>query len=105
MDTISLLSLYAGLDMTVVPGVDPKTIDTVALPPGDFRPTTPNGEYTGHLGAWRSHLNMLKRVVDQKLSSALILEADVDWDVRVKAQFGNISANMNGRTRDFPYGP
>lgn len=41
---------------------------------------------SGARGSWRSHMNALNAVVDQELESALILEDDVDWDVRLRSQ-------------------
>ncbi|KAI0521028.1 hypothetical protein F5B22DRAFT_597282 [Xylaria bambusicola] len=41
---------------------------------------------TGARGSWGSHLSALQSIVDLKLGSALVLEDDVDWDVRLKAQ-------------------
>ncbi|OTB15375.1 glycosyltransferase family 25 protein [Daldinia sp. EC12] len=40
----------------------------------------------GAKGSWRSHMNALQSVVRENLTSALILEDDVDWDVRLKPQ-------------------
>lgn len=40
----------------------------------------------GYIGSWRAHLNAIRRVVDEGLSSALIIEDDVDWDIRILAQ-------------------
>lgn len=36
--------------------------------------------------SWRSHVNAIKAIVEQDLGSALILEDDADWDVRLKTQ-------------------
>ncbi|KAI1259561.1 glycosyltransferase family 25 protein [Xylariaceae sp. FL1019] len=40
----------------------------------------------GAKGSWLSHLSVLERVVNEGLGSALVLEDDIDWDVRLKAQ-------------------
>jgi hypothetical protein len=40
----------------------------------------------GYIGSWRAHLNAIRRVVDEGLSSALIIEDDVDWDIRILSQ-------------------
>jgi GR25 family glycosyltransferase involved in LPS biosynthesis len=45
-------------------------------------------------GCWRSHANMWKRVIDEKLETALILEDDVDWDVNVHDVFEVLSRQM-----------
>ncbi|OLN88165.1 hypothetical protein CCHL11_00366 [Colletotrichum chlorophyti] len=40
----------------------------------------------GAVGCWRGHMNALAEVVRRNLSSALILEDDVDWDIRIRDQ-------------------
>ncbi|KAI0805013.1 hypothetical protein GGR55DRAFT_681300 [Xylaria sp. FL0064] len=40
----------------------------------------------GARGSWGSHLSVLQTIVDLGLGSALVLEDDVDWDVRLKTQ-------------------
>ncbi|GAW16456.1 hypothetical protein ANO14919_058850 [Xylariales sp. No.14919] len=40
----------------------------------------------GARGSWGSHVKALQTVVDMGLGSALVLEDDVDWDVRLKTQ-------------------
>ncbi|KAL7621500.1 hypothetical protein AAE478_008824 [Parahypoxylon ruwenzoriense] len=40
----------------------------------------------GAKGSWRSHTNALRAVVEEKLGSALIVEDDIDWDIRLKSQ-------------------
>lgn len=51
-----------------------------------------NARNNGTARAWRSHLNVLRRIVDENISSALILEDDVDWDLRIKAQMHDFAA-------------
>ncbi|KAI0101288.1 glycosyltransferase family 25 protein [Daldinia grandis] len=41
---------------------------------------------SGAKGSWRSHMNALQSIVREDLTSALILEDDIDWDVRLKSQ-------------------
>ena len=36
------------------------------------------------MGAWRAHINAISRVVEQGWTSALIIEDDIDWDIRLK---------------------
>ncbi|KAF8850038.1 hypothetical protein BDZ45DRAFT_209813 [Acephala macrosclerotiorum] len=100
-DIATLLAHMSGLDITIVPGVDPTEIHEVALPAGGFRP-----EKRGELGCWRSHLNVLKTIVQQRLETALIMEGDIDWDPRVKEQMVKVAANIPDATKSFevPYG-
>lgn len=38
------------------------------------------------LGNWRAHMNIVNTIVREGISSALILEDDADWDIRIKTQ-------------------
>lgn len=42
-------------------------------------------------GSWRAHINALRRVVENNWATALIFEADVDWDIRVRNALTNIA--------------
>lgn len=45
----------------------------------------------GSAKAWLAHLDMLKFVIASEFETALIVEDDVDWDVRIKHQIRLIS--------------
>ncbi|KAJ9162075.1 Glycosyltransferase family 25 protein [Coniochaeta hoffmannii] len=45
----------------------------------------------GNKGSWRAHMNVLRTIIDQNLTTALILEDDIDWDIRLKPQLQNFS--------------
>ncbi|KLU83688.1 hypothetical protein MAPG_02739 [Magnaporthiopsis poae ATCC 64411] len=45
----------------------------------------------GNIGSWRAHLNVLRTIVEEGLETALILEDDIDWDVRLKEQLRTFS--------------
>ncbi|CAJ2504112.1 Uu.00g115060.m01.CDS01 [Anthostomella pinea] len=47
---------------------------------------------SGARGSWRSHMNAVQAIVDENLGSALIMEDDVDWDVRLKGQLWDFAA-------------
>ncbi|KKA20905.1 hypothetical protein T310_5045 [Rasamsonia emersonii CBS 393.64] len=40
----------------------------------------------GELGCWRAHMNAMQKIVAERISTALILEDDSDWDVMLKSQ-------------------
>lgn len=71
-----------GLDIEYIDGVT--EVDPKALPPGG------NEEkkrlVKGWVKAWRAHVNVLQKIVEENITSALILEGDVDWDLRIKSQ-------------------
>lgn len=100
MDTAALLGHLSGISITVIPGVYPEDIHRVTLPLGDYSPNEP-----GVLGAWRAHLNIMREVVRRNLSTALIFEADADWDVSFKDQLGRMAESMpSGGSEETPYG-
>lgn len=54
------------------------------------------GIHPGHgsARAWLAHLDILKFVVASGISSALIVEDDVDWDIDIKASMKLVSDNV-----------
>lgn len=58
---------------------------------GSPRTTHPN---LGSARAWLSHLDLLKFVVQSQYSTTLILEDDVDWDVRILEQMQHASEGL-----------
>jgi hypothetical protein len=45
----------------------------------------------GTIGAWRAELNTIRRVISEGLSTALVVEDDIDWDVSLKTQLRNVA--------------
>lgn len=77
-----LAAAVSGLDIEFVDGVvgadmDTKTFHLV----GEGRDLKPP-----ELGIWRAHLNVYREIVHRGISSALIMEDDVDWDINIRAQ-------------------
>ena len=103
-DSMSLAAAYSGLDIEYIDGVT--AMSDKALPPGRAqRVEKAMNERT--IYAWRAHMNVLRRqavplcrhelgfatdwltcdrIVEDNITSALILEDDVDWDIRIKSQ-------------------
>ncbi|GAB1316338.1 hypothetical protein MFIFM68171_06548 [Madurella fahalii] len=79
-DAMTLAAALSGLDITWIDGVASTDVPDKVLPGGD---TTMKG---GNRGSWRAHMNALQRIVEHNVTSALILEDDADWDIRLKAQ-------------------
>ncbi len=86
LDASSLAASYTGFNFTVVEGVRNEDVAPVSLP-WNF---DPNGNNVH--GCWRAHLNAMRTVVREGLSSALIIEDDSDWDINLKAQLPPIAA-------------
>ncbi|CAK1357441.1 hypothetical protein CB0940_07823 [Cercospora beticola] len=78
------LQLAAALTDLKIDIVDGKTApqDPKAFPPhaDDF------GTNNSAIGAWRAHMDVLRMIVEQNISSAVVMESDVDWDYRIKQQ-------------------
>ncbi|AEO64634.1 glycosyltransferase family 25 protein [Thermothielavioides terrestris NRRL 8126] len=81
---MTLAAALSGLEITWVNGVAGQDVPDKVLP-GD--PESRQGGLTvGSKGCWRAHMDVLQRIVRENITSALILEDDADWDVRLKAQ-------------------
>ena len=82
LDTLRLLTSFTNISYSIIPGVDGKEIPHVAWP-GFYKEGTRAASITG---CWRAHMNAAAAILDNNLSSALILEDDADWDVSLKTQ-------------------
>ncbi|KAH8730871.1 hypothetical protein GQ44DRAFT_422643 [Phaeosphaeriaceae sp. PMI808] len=80
-DSLTLAAVHTGISLDWIDGINSSTIDERAYPQGDHRSMA-----KGNLGSWRGHLNAVRMVVEKNLSTALILEDDVDWDPRIHSQ-------------------
>ncbi|KAI1740075.1 hypothetical protein F4680DRAFT_419612 [Xylaria scruposa] len=94
-DAMSLAAALSNIDFEFIDGVDGSTIPNNALPqtPAEGRPSDPT------VGAWRGHLNAIQEVVRRNLTSVLILEDDVDWDVRLRDQLHDFALSSHGLTQ------
>ncbi|EQL02361.1 glycosyltransferase family 25 protein [Ophiocordyceps sinensis CO18] len=81
-DGMALQAALSNLEIDFVDGVKDSNVAEKAIPKAE------NVEHVRgpSLGSWRGHLNAIQHIVRQNLSSALILEDDVDWDVRLRGQ-------------------
>ncbi|KAI1504872.1 glycosyltransferase family 25 protein [Biscogniauxia marginata] len=102
-DAMSLAGAVSNLSFTWVSGLTGDQVPAIAV--------SANGAASGlrspgARGSWRSHMNAVEAVIEQDLGSALIMEDDVDWDVRLKRQlldFASASRTWLGeesRSRD-----
>ncbi|KAI1098638.1 glycosyltransferase family 25 protein [Jackrogersella minutella] len=81
-DAMALAGAFSNLTFTWIDGVPGDQVaDSIA--PGSGSP--------GAKGSWRSHMNALQAVVRDNLESALIIEDDIDWDIRLKSQLQTFS--------------
>ncbi|TVY18980.1 hypothetical protein LARI1_G003374, partial [Lachnellula arida] len=83
-DATSLAAASSNLKLEFVEGVGGDSIPEAAFPPEGSRDSIKQS--AGIKGSWRSHMNALHAIVHQNLTSALIFEDDVDWDIRFRQQ-------------------
>ncbi|CAO2655949.1 Nn.00g047520.m01.CDS01 [Neocucurbitaria sp. VM-36] len=83
-DSLTLAAAHTGLSLEWVNGINASDINEKAFPPGKHR-LLPKG----NVGSWRAHMDAMWMVVERNLTTALVLEDDVDWDERVREQLAN----------------
>lgn len=77
---MTLMGVTTGLHFSFLPAVDGSKVPDSAMPP------KAEG-WTGKVrGSWRAHMDALWHVVDQNLTTAVIFEDDLDWDIRIRDQ-------------------
>ncbi|KAL2276192.1 hypothetical protein FJTKL_01254 [Diaporthe vaccinii] len=97
-DATSLSAALTGFDIEWVDGVRGESIPDKAVPFGIDRKKL----METNLGSWRGHMNAIRRVVDQNLDAALIMEDDMDWDVRLKPQLEIVAAGARAVMSNLP---
>ncbi|KAI2642940.1 glycosyltransferase family 25 protein [Xylaria nigripes] len=104
-DALALTGALTGFHVEFVDGIKGESVSNKALPLGVNRELLREE----NLGSWRGHMNVIRRIVEEDLESALIMEDDMDWDVRLKSQLKLVAegarAVMPSETRQSsPYG-
>ncbi|KAI0203255.1 hypothetical protein F4808DRAFT_467357 [Astrocystis sublimbata] len=75
---LTILEAFSGADDSVPPST------SVASQGATARKAKSSS--AGARGSWNSHKSAIQTIVDRRLGGALVLEDDVDWDVRLKTQ-------------------
>ncbi|KAF7891733.1 hypothetical protein EAF00_008035 [Botryotinia globosa] len=103
-DAIALSASLTGFEVEFVDGIKADEVVDEAKPPIHFL----NG---GAMGPWRGHMNVIRRIVENKLASALIMDDDVDWDIRLRTQLPELAKGIRtlshiplSRRQHSPYG-
>ncbi|KAF2247995.1 glycosyltransferase family 25 protein [Trematosphaeria pertusa] len=81
-DAISLAAAYSNMRLDWIHGVKGSEVHDSTLPMDKGQ--DPPSE--GTKGSWRAHLNAVQAVIDQNLTTGLIMEDDMDWDIRIRDQ-------------------
>ena len=116
-DAMELSAALTGLKLTWSDGVQGDAMNPKAIPPVHTDPTAKIMKLDAEVGCWRGHMNILQKIVKDGLGSALILEDDADWDVRIVQQMQQFAvatqdvlaqkplrANPTRSHNDSPYG-
>ncbi|TAQ88257.1 hypothetical protein B7494_g3434 [Chlorociboria aeruginascens] len=106
-DTMALQSSLTGFQIEWLNGVRGVEVADKALPVGMERGMSGEAE----IGSWRGHINAIRHVLEIQASSALIMEDDLDWDIRLLEQMPefakgvrNISDIPLDKPQHSPYG-
>ncbi|KAJ4403986.1 hypothetical protein N0V85_004961 [Neurospora sp. IMI 360204] len=81
-DAMTLAAALTNLQITWAKGVPGTDVPDTVVPGEDWEKSI----LRGNKGSWRAHMNVLNTIIDQNIASALILEDDADWDIRLKSQ-------------------
>jgi len=76
------MSSLTNITLEFIDGVEGDSVLDKALP----YPASHESIYSANIGSWRGHMNAIRAVVENNLATALILEDDADWDIRIKEQ-------------------
>ncbi|KAL2392095.1 hypothetical protein ABEF95_012535 [Exophiala dermatitidis] len=78
-DAFAVQAAFTEMKYTQMDGVDGHLVPEKALPyTMDQSPAA--------IGCWRAHLDVIQKIVREKVATALIFEDDADWDVSLKSQ-------------------
>ncbi|KAG8529080.1 uncharacterized protein KY384_005715 [Bacidia gigantensis] len=85
LDAFSLAASLTGFRTEVLPGVKGETVMNKTLPTLNGLPEKKK-ERNNVIGCWRAHMNFARRVLNENLRTALVMEDDADWDINLKNQ-------------------
>ena len=78
-DELSLIAYASDLKIDFIDGVRKQDYENTSIAgmTGTLSP--------GVVGCYRSHVNVMRKIVDEGIETALIFEDDIDWDVDIKS--------------------
>ncbi|KAK7398076.1 hypothetical protein QQX98_012562 [Neonectria punicea] len=94
-DAITLNTALSRMTFQFIAGVPGDTISDKAIPKESKHDKISDGA----LGCWRAHMNALQEIVRSNVSTALILEDDADWDVRIRRQLHDLALSTQALTQ------
>lgn len=90
-----LAAALSGLEIEFIDGILGPTVLDKAIPQGPESTRLPEPV----IGSWRGHMNAIHEIVRRNLTSALILEDDADWDIRIKDQMRDFAFASHALTQ------
>ncbi|CAG8981530.1 hypothetical protein HYALB_00003103 [Hymenoscyphus albidus] len=103
-DAVSLAAAVRNFHIDFIEGVGGDSVPDNVLPPEGSEENVKLSK--GVRGSWRSHINDLQEIVHKNISTAMIFEDDVDWDIRVRSQlqsFAFASQVLTSKKLDLQY--
>lgn len=94
-DGMTLQAALSNMEIEFIDSSDGTDIPDKALPNMDGHERLPGPV----IGSWRGHVNAIREVVRRNLTSALIMEDDTDWDIRVRQQLQNFARSSRALTQ------
>ncbi|KJZ76836.1 hypothetical protein HIM_03713 [Hirsutella minnesotensis 3608] len=94
-DGMILQAALSDMEIGFVDGVTEPQVEEKAIP----KIENADHIHGPNLGSWRGHMNAIQQVVWQNLSSALIFEDDIDWDIRLRQQLRDFALSAHALTQ------
>ncbi|KAG5981483.1 hypothetical protein E4U54_006638 [Claviceps lovelessii] len=87
-DMMTMLSSVTNVSLTHQPAANGNDI------PDKAKPNGAGGLRPGQIGCWRSHADIWKRMVEENIQTAMVVEDDADWDMEIHDIFERFSRHM-----------
>ncbi|KAK4221853.1 hypothetical protein QBC38DRAFT_491230, partial [Podospora fimiseda] len=97
-DALTLAAALTEIGVTWIDGISGQQVLDKTLPSDNAGKAISKG----NKGSWRAHMNALQRIVQHNITTALILEDDADWDIRLKAQLQIFAQAAKAFTQRIP---
>jgi len=97
-DEMALIAAASGLQLTFVPGVNSKVLEKQSLP--DVYGTPYVVLEPAHLACYRGHANIWRKMVEEGIETALIMEDDIDWDLNIRESTPRIKEALGQLTKE-----
>jgi GR25 family glycosyltransferase involved in LPS biosynthesis len=92
---MALAAALSNIEIEFIDGLLGETVPDKAIPAGPEYTRLPEPV----IGSWRGHMNAIREIVRRNISSALILEDDADWDIRIKDQMRDFALASHALTQ------